>query len=511
MSARRLDLRAIILLPCDCYTNNPVPGKKKRIHMADPDSPPPSTSESWDTYWRDAEYDAAYTSGGIGHPLIQSFWKDYFQAVQAAYDAPKIIDIASGNGAVIECAASSFRGRPPDLTCLDISASAIEMLEQRFPSVQTVIADANEIPLDSAGFDIATSQFGIEYGGLGAIIEVARLIAPGGQLAFLMHNQGGSIYRECTASLDAIERMQQAEFIPSAIAMFEKGFAACRGADRAEYEAAAERLAPAVRTLESILTQYGKHVAGDVVMRLYDDVGTIHERIQHYEPSEVLDWLDKLEDQLQAFAERMTSMRDAAIDSATFRQICERLREQGFTTLRAEALVEPGQSLPLAWVLIAAQGRAETMSDDLDGDASEEIDAWIKENFDESVQELMRRGIVTATLIEARPVWSLPFEFVIGQVRDADDISTFKWVISGAIPVDHVDSTIASTPREAARHFALKWQLDAARYKDSSTQESPGTEQKQNRNQHGEELATRAEALFELVETESLWQQNGDF
>jgi len=478
--------------------------------MTDLDPPVLTTGESWDTYWRDAEYDAAYTSGGIDHPLIQSFWKEYFRAVQAAYDAPKIIDIASGNGAVIECAESSFGGQLPDLTCLDISTSAIEMLEQRFPNVQTVIADANQIPLDSAGFDIATSQFGIEYAGLEAIIEVARLLAPGGQLAFLMHNQGGSIYQECAASLDAIERMQKAEFISSAITMFEKGFAACRGADRAEYEAAARQLAPAVRTLESILTQYGTHIAGDLVMRLYDDVGTIHEQIQHYEPSEVLNWLDRLEDQLQAFAGRMASMRDAAIDSATFRQLCEQLRKQGFTTLRAEALVEPDRPLPLAWVLVAVQDPAEAMSDDLGGDASEEVAAWIRENLDESVDELMRLGVVTATLVEARPIWSLPFEFVIGQVRDADDKSTFKWVISGAVPVDHIDSTIATTPREAARYFALKWQLDAARYRDSSIQESVSPEQKQSWDQLGEKLATQAETLFELVDTESLWQQSGD-
>ena len=50
--------------------------------------------------------------------------------------------------------------------------------------------------------------------------------------------------QHCTASLDAIERMQQAKFIPYAIAMFDKGFAACRGADRAAYEAAAKQLAP---------------------------------------------------------------------------------------------------------------------------------------------------------------------------------------------------------------------------------------------------------------------------
>lgn len=145
------------------------------------------------------------------------------------------------------------------------------------------------------------------------------------------------------------------------------------------------------------------------------------------------------------------------------------------------------------------------------GNSDDDVSAWIKETLNESVDELMRRDVVTATLVEARPVWSLPFEIVIGQIRDADDKSTFKWVISGAVPVDHVESAVAATPREAARHFALKWQLDAVRYQDPSVQESLGPELKQSWDQLGERLATQAETLFELVETESLWQQSADF
>jgi ubiquinone/menaquinone biosynthesis C-methylase UbiE len=321
--------------------------------MTDRKSDAPPVVESWDTYWDRTAYGAAYTSEGVSHPAIQSFWDDFFRTVRTQYDAPKIIDIASGNGAVVECAESGFGGQLPDFTCLDVSASAIRILEQRFPAVHTIVADACQIPLDSAGYDIATSQFGIEYAGLEAIDEVARLIAPGGQLALLLHNKAGSIYKECAASLDAIEKMQEARFIPYAIAMFEKGFAACSGADRADYEAAAKQLAPAVRALESIMMQHGKHVAGDTVMRLYDDVGKMHEHIQHYEPSDVLDWLNRLEGELQAFAGRMTSMCGAAIDSNTFDRLCEALRSQAFTTVRAEALAEPDQQLPLAWALIA--------------------------------------------------------------------------------------------------------------------------------------------------------------
>lgn len=310
-------------------------------------------SESWDTYWRGAVHGAAYASGGISHPSIQSFWDEFFRAAKAEYGTPKVIDIASGNGAVVECAQSAFGGKLPDFTCLDVSASATEMLERRFPAVLTIVADAKQIPLESASYDIATSQFGVEYAGLDAIDEVARLVAPGGELAFLIHHRASSIYKECAASLDAIERVQQAKFISYAIAMFDKGFAVVRGADRAEYEAAAMQLAPAVQDLESIMTQHGIHVAGDLVTRLYDDVGTIHENIQRYEPSDVLNWLHRLERELQACKGRMASMCSAAIDSDSFERICERLRKHAFTTTRAEALAESDQHLPLAWALIA--------------------------------------------------------------------------------------------------------------------------------------------------------------
>ena len=323
--------------------------------MTDRNSRALPADDSWDTYWRDAERGAAYSSGGVSHPTIQAFWDQFFRTAKARYDAPRIIDIASGNGAVVVCAETAFDGRLPDFTCLDVSASAIEMLEKRFPDMHTVVADARQIPLESGGYDIVTSQFGIEYAGLEAINEVARLVAPGGQLALLLHNQIGSIYQQCAANLDAIRKVQQARFIPYAIAMFEKGFAAVRGADRAEYEAAAKQLAPAVHAVESILTQHGTDIADETIVRLYEDVGRLHERIQHHEPSEVLDWLNRMEGELRAYAGRMTSMCDAAIDSETVDRLCDELRGQEFTNVQTAALAESTEQPPLAWALIASR------------------------------------------------------------------------------------------------------------------------------------------------------------
>jgi ubiquinone/menaquinone biosynthesis C-methylase UbiE len=310
-------------------------------------------ADSWDTYWHGTGDIGAYSSGGVNHPVFLTFWDQFFQNLKQTCTSPKIIDIASGNGAVVERALAAYGDEQPDFTCLDISQAAITNIRDRFPRVDGIVTDARSIPLDSGSFDVATSQFGVEYAGEEAINEVARLIAKGGQLAFLLHHQAGSIHRECEESLDAVVQLQNSGFVAHAIEMFSAGFEAVRGADRAPYEAAAKKLAPAIEALESIMKQYGQHVAGDTIARIYNDVGQFHQRIQHYEPAEVLTWLSGINGELDAYAGRMSSMAQAAIDSDTFEQIVAGLHSQQFTIEGAEPLRLPEHDLPLAWILIA--------------------------------------------------------------------------------------------------------------------------------------------------------------
>jgi ubiquinone/menaquinone biosynthesis C-methylase UbiE len=312
-------------------------------------------AESWDTYWHGTGHVGSYSIGGVNHPAIRAFWDEFFQAVKQDYSAPKIIDIASGNGAVLECAMATFADQQTDFTCLDISDAAIANIRDRFPHVHGIVTDARSIPFDSGSFEIATSQFGVEYAGPEAINEVARLIAPNGRLAFLLHSHAGSIHRECVKSLDAITQVQESRFIPYAIEMFSAGFEAVRGADRTTYEAAAKKLAPAVGALEAIMTQYGLQVADNTISRLYNDVAQIHQEIQHYEPGDVLDWLNRMEGELDAYAGRVSSMSDSAIDSDTFKKILDGLRSLDFSIQRAVPLEVADHEFPLAWVLIAGK------------------------------------------------------------------------------------------------------------------------------------------------------------
>jgi SAM-dependent methyltransferase len=316
---------------------------------------PSSTEKSWDTYWRGTGDVSAFSSGGVSHPLIDGFWSEFFGSLQSRSTMPRMVDLATGNGAVVEVALGVFGVEGSNITCVDISAAAIENIGQRFPSVSGIVADALAVPLDDGEFMLATSQFGVEYAGIDAIYEAARLLAPGGQLTMLIHIEGGSVFKECSDSLCAIQRLRDAKFIPHAAEMFTTGFAAVRGADRTPYDAAGKQLAPAVQEAEAIMAEYGEHVAGDTIARLYGDVGRIHSALPRYERDEVLGWLDTMNGELDDYSGRMASMTNAALDKNTFEEVCRKLGAAGFTMQRAERMMPQGQDLPLAWVLIATR------------------------------------------------------------------------------------------------------------------------------------------------------------
>lgn len=317
---------------------------------SDPESS--QSTWSWDSYWHGTDEIGAFTADGISHTAILGFWREFFQTLKERYEAPSVVDLASGNGAVVKQALEVFGNDPVDISSVDISDAAIASIRDQFPNVHGIVSDARRIPLQSASFDIVTSQFGVEYAGLEAVDEAIRLLAPGGHLALLLHHQDSSIHLECAAGLNGIQRVQESEFIPRAIDFFSAGFETVRGADRAPYDAAGARLNPAIQTLENIIEEHGEQVAGGAVASLYSDVRKIHQRIQHYDPQEVLEWLQRMEHQLEDYLGRMASMLDAALDGDSFARICARFDQPDCTLEKAGPLLAPDQSLPLAWALL---------------------------------------------------------------------------------------------------------------------------------------------------------------
>ena len=129
------------------------------------------------------------------------------------------------------------------------------------------------------------------------------------------------------------------------------------------------------------------------------------------------------------------------------------------------------------------------MTKELGKNSKQEAQRWIRTQLDAAVLQMGADGVFDNTIIEVKPVWSAQKTFLLGKAREQGDMTTFRWFICGEVPLDSVPANVAATPREAARHFALKWQLEATRVQGQASRT----------------LVRLAEHLYALTDNDPLW------
>lgn len=318
-----------------------------------------SVASDWDTYWRGSAGGASFSSDGVDHPLVRQFWVDTLTPIRES-DQLRFLDVASGVGAVVDIARQVLGDGRFEATCLDTSEAAIESLTTNMPFVFGVVGSASSMPFPDAAFDLATSQFGVEYAGLDAVAEMARVTAPGGSIVLLMHLEGSLIQSECAANLAAIDAMRATGFVAAARRLFFEARRCIRGetsGSRDDYDAAVQDMIPVSREVELLLEKYGEDAAGGTLATLHRETDRIYGRIMHHDLDEVLAWLDRMAGELVSYRGRMQSMCDAAQTRPALQALSGQLAASGFDIETSEALVdESGRDI--AWKLVARKKAA---------------------------------------------------------------------------------------------------------------------------------------------------------
>ena len=141
------------------------------------------------------------------------------------------------------------------------------------------------------------------------------------------------------------------------------------------------------------------------------------------------------------------------------------------------------------------------------GQDVEKFAEWLKEEI-----QGMSRHVSTSGLISHEAtglcVWAVPHLVFLGQIWPKGDRSKKYWVISGLdLPTDHIEDRMAATPRDAARHFSMKWQLQSSKVVDLGEQSDSddGSLAATDWEQIAGSLQSNAEALYTLVERDELW------
>ena len=298
----------------------------------------------WSEYWQKdgAGGEVFVDARGEGHPALAEYWRQHFEAADVG---ARIIDLASGAGSVY---AHVPEGKQFELVAADISEVALKALVERFPAVKTVVCPADEVPLEDASFDVVVSQFGVEYAGIEAFAEAARLVAPGGRFIALCHFRDGYIDNDNRAQLKEARLIANLDFIDKAVNLATAGF----GNDAASLRRAQDEFVPVADTVAAGVGRQKKGIHS----YLFFGFRELYAKRQRYELSDITGWLEGMRAELDVNLDRLSRMCDAALSDDDVQRVREIFEAKGLEDVHCTPFETPGNKLPVAWNLTAGRG-----------------------------------------------------------------------------------------------------------------------------------------------------------
>src|SRR5690349_363677 len=150
----------------------------------------------WDRYWQSDRIASCFDGAGASNydDSVAAGWRDFFAGLP---ERVRVIDLCTGNGAIALMAAAV--GKAFEITAVDQAdidpPSYVSRHRQEMAAVQFVGGtEVEALPFPEASFDVAVSQYGLEYSDLSrAVPEMARVLAPGEQVRLVVHAAEGVV------------------------------------------------------------------------------------------------------------------------------------------------------------------------------------------------------------------------------------------------------------------------------------------------------------------------------
>ncbi|MFK8029704.1 MAG: class I SAM-dependent methyltransferase [Gammaproteobacteria bacterium] len=301
-------------------------------------TPESSKDNQWNDYWNNdgAKGEVFVGADGSAHPRIAAWWHSHFEHAPSG----DIVDLACGAGSVFAHLPDHHKYR---LFGADISAEALEIMRQRVPGVTTTVCSADNLPYEDGQFDVVCSQFGVEYAGLKAFEEAARILKPGGKLFILCHYENGYIDARNRAHLEQARTLVSSDFIAKALNLIDATYAG----DQDKLNKAIAEFSPAEQTL----SQACSALSEGIHLHLYAGFRQLYERRAQYDQADIENWLRDMDKDVEHNILRLEHMCRAASDDRTMQDVVARLEASGCSHVQHEPLTFKEHSQPVAWAL----------------------------------------------------------------------------------------------------------------------------------------------------------------
>lgn len=152
------------------------------------------------------------------------------------------------------------------------------------------------------------------------------------------------------------------------------------------------------------------------------------------------------------------------------------------------------------------------MADSKPDTDAEATRSWYTRLLDKMVKEMINIKAVSGDAVQAAPMWMVPNEMLIAKVWGITKEHEFVWAISvDKLIADYVGGSLAATPRDVARHFALKWQMDADRLISLGESGAAAEADPEKMQEYADKLIQYAEVLHDLANSDGPWEEDRTF
>jgi ubiquinone/menaquinone biosynthesis C-methylase UbiE len=303
----------------------------------------PEMQSAWTQLWSSGHFESLPEDRAAGRlEALDAAWTEYL--AKFSPDA-RLLDLATGGGDVIRRAAAF--GRDFNITGVDLADLSAVKSALTEPNIELIgCTDLARLPFPDAIFDGVMSQFGLEYADIAsATNEAVRVLVPGGRGYFVLHHVGSAVTQGVVNSLEA-ERLVFTDVEP-----FELGKTVFRlyrqGASPETIARAETALRNAVTLMQSRLQNKPGFEPAQRVVAFFARLA-LSPRDQA--PTEALNDLAIVEEQVQSRILRKVAQLDAALDGNGIDKVAGSLANGGAIVTTPRELKCPGGPI-LAWSL----------------------------------------------------------------------------------------------------------------------------------------------------------------
>lgn len=293
----------------------------------------------WTDYWKnEGETGEVFVNKKGEKPeYLSQQWESFFKELSPELS---IMDIACGAGSIFQALEADNKYK---LIGTDVSQTALNKLKENFEDIQALTCSSDEIPLADNEIDVVVSQFGVEYSGEAGFQEALRVLKPLGKFNFIVHYENGFIDQKNQIQLEGVRLVDKLDFVEKAKAV------TIALNDKALFEQAFK----AFSAVEPVLFDYCEKFPQGIHSHLYSGFRKLLTEREKYHTSDILGWLEAMEQELNVNNIRLSSMCDASFSLErvdALAKILSPIADIQYTPFFGE-----DKSLPIAWHISGAK------------------------------------------------------------------------------------------------------------------------------------------------------------